>query len=325
MKTVALAMTNRDQGIDEAEAISAFMRGYSIEATRPTADDIAALADIVPAGTSIYVSAVPGQRTDEMVEHAARLRKRGFEPVPHLAVRAFATAGEIDRLLGRLSAEAGVQQVLVIAGDRDPPAGSLHGALDVIDSGLLQRHGIREAGIAGYPEGHPRIPGHELDRALADKIAVAESTGLRLHIVTQFCFDAEAIIGWIRRLRAFGSDTPVRIGLAGPTSLSTLVRYASRCGVSASVQGLARHAGLMRQLFAMSAPDAIVRKLAAERERAKHEHAKHEHTKHEHLGDVKAHFFSFGGVVRTARWASAAELGHIVIEAGEGFRVEPAG
>jgi hypothetical protein len=40
---------------------------------------------------------------------------------------------------------------------------------------------------------------------------------------------------------------------------------------------------------------------------------------------VKAHFFSFGGVVRTARWASAAELGHIVIEAGEGFRVEPAG
>ena len=156
-----------------------------------------------------------------------------------------------------------MRQVLVIAGDRDPPAGPLRGALDVIDSGLLQRHGIREVGIAGYPEGHPRIPGHELDRALADKIAAAEATGLRLHIVTQFCFDAEAIIGWIRRLRDFGFDTPVRIGLAGPTSLSTLVRYASRCGVSASVQGLARHAGLMRQLFAMSAPDAIVRRLAA--------------------------------------------------------------
>jgi methylenetetrahydrofolate reductase (NADPH) len=289
MKTVALAMTDRDGGIDEAEAISAFMRGYSIEATRPTADDIAALAGIVPAGTSIYISAVPGQRADEAVEHATRLRKSGFEPVPHLAVRTFATAGEIER---------------------DPPAGPLRGALDVIDSGVFQRHGIRQVGIAGYPEGHPRIPEHRLDRALADKVAAAEATGLRLHIVTQFCFDAEAIIGWIRRLREFGFDTPVQIGLAGPTSLATLVRYASRCGVSASVQGLARNAGLMRQLFAMSAPDAIVRRLAAAREQ---------------LGDVEAHFFSFGGLVRTARWASAVELGHIALETGQGFRVEPAG
>ena len=88
------------------------------------------------------------------------------------------------------------------------------------------------------------------------------------------------------------------------------MRYASRCGVAASMQGLARHAGMMRHLFAMSAPDAIVRALAAERER---------------LGDVRAHFFSFGGLVRTARWASAAELGHIALEAGQGFRVEPAG
>ena len=139
----------------------------------------------------------------------------------------------------------------------------------------MQRHGIRDVGIAGYPEGHPRIPGHELDRALADKIAAAEATGLRLHIVTQFCFDADAIIGWVRRLRDFGHDTPVRIGLAGPTSLPTLMRYASRCGVAASLQGLARHAGMMRHLFAMSAPDAIMRALAAERA---------------HLGDVRAAF-----------------------------------
>jgi methylenetetrahydrofolate reductase (NADH) len=310
MKTVALAMKDRDEGTDAVQTISAFMRGYSIEATRPKADDIAALGDIVPAGASVYVSAVPAQRTDEAVEHALRLRRSGFEPVPHLAVRAFASVGEIDRFLARLAAEAGVRQVLVIAGDRDPPAGSLRGALDVIDSGLLQRHGIREIGIAGYPEGHPRIPGHELDRALADKIAAAAATGLQLHIVTQFCFDADAIIGWIRRLRDFGHDTPVRIGLAGPTSLPTLMRYASRCGVSASLQGLARHAGMMRHLFAMSAPDAIVRALAAERER---------------LGDVRVHFFSFGGLVRTARWASAVERGHIALEAGQGFRVEQTG
>jgi methylenetetrahydrofolate reductase (NADPH) len=253
---------------------------------------------------------VPAQRADEAVAHAVRIRRCGLEPVPHLAVRAFASANEIDRFLAQLAAEAGVRQVLVIAGDRDPPTGSLRSALDVIDSGQFQRHGIREVGIAGYPEGHPRIPGHELDRALADKIAASEAMGLRLHIVTQFCFDADAIIGWIRRLRDFGHDVPVRIGLAGPTSLPTLMRYARRCGVAASLQGLARHAGLMRHLFAMSAPDAIVRALAAERAQ---------------LGDVRVHFFSFGGLLQTARWAAAVEHGRIALEAGQGFRVEPAG
>jgi methylenetetrahydrofolate reductase (NADPH) len=309
MKSVALAMKDHDDRPDTIRDIAAFMHGYSIEATRPSAEDVAALHGIVPSGTLVYVSAVPSQRVDETVAYASRLRQSGFEPVPHLAVRAFASVGEVDRLLARLTTESGVRQLLVIAGDLDPPAGTLRSALDVIDSGLLQRHGIREVGIAGYPEGHPRIPGDELDRALADKIAAAETTGLRLQIVTQFCFDADAIVGWMLRLRDFGFDAPVRIGLAGPTSLPTLMRYAGRCGVSASMHGLARHAGLLRNLFAMSAPDAIVRRLAAERAR---------------LGDVGAHFFSFGGLARTARWASAVELGQIALEAGQGFRVEPA-
>jgi methylenetetrahydrofolate reductase (NADH) len=313
MGTAALALIDQDDRMDTIHAIRDFVHGYSIEATRPTINDVAALAEISAKNTatkptSVYISAVPTQRAEETVEHALRLRRHGFEPVPHIAVRTFASTIAIDRFLARLAAEAGVRQVLVIAGDRDPPAGTLRGALDVIDSGLLQRHGIREVGIAGYPEGHPRIPGHELDRALTDKIAAAEATGLRIHVVTQFCFDAAAIIGWIRRLRDFGFDVPVKIGLAGPTSLPTLMRYASRCGVSASAQGLARHAGLMRQLFGMSAPDAIVRALAVERGR---------------LGDVRPHFFSFGGLVRTARWAAAVELGHIALEAGQGFRVEP--
>src|SRR5262245_28924597 len=142
MKNVALAMTDQDDRTDAIQAITSFMHGYSIEATRPSADDITALTGVVPKGSSIYLSAVPAQRPDEAIEHASRLRRAGFEPVPHLAVRAFGSGGELDRSLGRLTAEASVRRVLVIAGDRDPPAGPLRSALDVIDSGLLQRHGI---------------------------------------------------------------------------------------------------------------------------------------------------------------------------------------
>ena len=39
-----------------------------------------------------------------------RLRAAGFEPVPHLAVRNFATAEALDDFLARASGEAGVRR-----------------------------------------------------------------------------------------------------------------------------------------------------------------------------------------------------------------------
>jgi methylenetetrahydrofolate reductase (NADPH) len=268
------------------------------------------LAGIVPAGASVYVSAVPRRPAHEAIDAAARLRKAGFEPVPHLAVRGFATARELDDFLARLRGEAAVARVLVIAGDHDEPAGDFRSAIEVIDGGALQRHGIIGIAIAAYPDGHPRISQQDLDRSLADKIQSAETTGMAVHIVTQFCFDAQAILQWIARLREFGVEHPVRIGLAGPTNLATLLRYAQRCGVRASAQGLARQAGLLRQLFAMSAPDGLVRALAQARA-------------DKHLGEIAPHFFSFGGLLGTARWAEAVAQRRIALEAGEGFRVEP--
>ena len=42
-----------------------------------------------------------------------------------------------------------------------------------------------------------------------------------------------------------------------------------------------------------------------------------------HLGEIAPHFFSFGGLLRTARWAAAVAQRRIALEGGEGFRVEP--
>jgi methylenetetrahydrofolate reductase (NADPH) len=207
------------------------------------------------------VSALPTRPVQDAIEEVASWRAAGFEPVPHLAVRNFATARELDDFLARVG-EAGVRRVLVIAGDRDQPSGDFRSSIEVIDGGALQRHGIVEIGIAGYPDGHPRISEQDLERSLAEKIHVAETTGMAVHIVTQFCFDAPTVLKWIGRLRDFGVEHPVRVGLPGPTNLATLLRYARRCGVRASAQGLARQAGLVRQLFAMSTPDVLVRAIA---------------------------------------------------------------
>ena len=294
---------------DPVDAIVDFVRGFSLEATRPSAEDIAVLAAVARPGTRVYVSAVPTRPAQDAIEAVAGLRAAGFEPVPHLAVRNFATARELDDFLARVG-EAGVRRVLVIAGDRDQPSGDFRSSIEVIDGGALQRHGIVEIGIAGYPDGHPRISEQDLERSLAEKIHVAETTGMAVHIVTQFCFDAPTILKWIGRLRDFGVEHPVRVGLPGPTNLATLLRYARRCGVRASAQGLARQAGLVRQLFAMSTPDVLVRAIAEARA-------------HKHLGEIAPHFFSFGGLAQAARWAAAVAEHRIALEPSAGFRVEP--
>src|SRR5262249_32940439 len=148
------------------------------------------------------------------------IRHAGLEPVPHLAARTIASPGALDDLVSALASDAGVKRLLVIAGDRDTPAGPYRSALEVIETGLLPSRGVTEIGIAGYPDGHPRITAEALDRALAAKIEAAEQTGLGVNVVTQFAFAAAPILAFVRRLRNLGIDHPVRIGLAGPTSLS---------------------------------------------------------------------------------------------------------
>jgi methylenetetrahydrofolate reductase (NADPH) len=298
------------RGADPIATIADFVRGFSIEATRPSVADTTALAAAAPAGTRVYVSAVASRPLNEAIATAVRLAHAGFEPVPHLAARNFASADELDDFLANVTGEAGVSRVLVIGGDRDRPAGEFRSAIEVIDGGALRRHGIVEVGIAAYPDGHPRLSPQDLERALADKIEAAQATGMRVHIVTQFCFDPSTIVQWVRRLRDFGIDHPVRVGLVGPTSLATLLRYAQRCGVRASAHGLARQAGLVRQLFAMSTPDTLVCALARARADGQ-------------IGDVAPHFFSFGGLAGTGRWAEAVARGRIALEPGDGFRVEP--
>ncbi|MBO0752422.1 MAG: methylenetetrahydrofolate reductase [Bradyrhizobiaceae bacterium] len=303
----AAVVAAQDDG-QEAQRIAAFAARASFEATRLEAGDVEALRAAFPGRTPVYVSAVPKRPLSAQVETTARVAGAGFEPVPHISARSFASAADLDRHLRLLATGAGVRRVLVIGGDLPAPAGPFFSALEVIESGLLQARGIAEAGIAGYPEGHPRLDAPVLERAMAEKIEAATGTGLAIHIVTQFCFSAPAILAWIARLRDHGIDLPVRVGLAGPTTLSGLLRFARICGVSASAQGLVRHTGLARQLFGMVTPDTVLRPLAG---------AAAGRT------SMAPHIFPFGGLATAARWAGAAAAGRFTLDRDDGFTVAP--
>jgi methylenetetrahydrofolate reductase (NADPH) len=267
-----------------------FAGHFSLEATRPNAAEIAALADVVPPATPIYFSAVPTITRQEVIAAAASLRKAGLEPIIHVAARRLASAADLQELLAGLRGDADVRRLLVIGGDVDTP-GAFADALAVIQKGRLRETGIEEIGIGAYPDGHPRIPAGRLESALDEKIAAATAQGLRVHIVSQFSFSPERIVAWLRQLRAGGIGKPIKIGMAGPTSVPALLRYARRCGVTASLRGLA--SGVASGLVGHVGPDRIIETLSGAGD----------------LGEIAPHYFSFGGTLETARYACEAAAG----------------
>jgi methylenetetrahydrofolate reductase (NADPH) len=273
-----------------ASGSATFAQRFSLEATRPTPAEVAALADILPPGTPLYLTAVPTQDTRELVAAAVAVRSAGLEPIAHIAARRLSSAEALQELLTRLRGEADMRRLLVVGGDVDTP-GALPDALTVIQKAGLRAAGIEEIGIGAYPEGHPRIPAGRLEAALDEKIAAATALGLHVHIVSQFSFSPERILAWLKQLRACGINKPVKVGMAGPTSVPGLLRYARRCGVAASLRGLVT--GAAGGLVGHVGPGRIIETLSAAND----------------LGDVAPHYFSFGGTLETARFACDAAAG----------------
>jgi methylenetetrahydrofolate reductase (NADPH) len=286
------------EATDIVPDINAILADVSLEAVMPTAAELHEAASALPPGTSIYLTDLPNRPSDKLLQIATGIFLRGLKPVPHVAARNVSSEKALGELLARLSSTAGVKKIMLIGGDRERSAGPFENAIEVIESGVLEGSGIREIGLAAYPEGHPNISEDVLRASLRDKLDAAERAGLNAHIVTQFSFDAWPVVTWLHALRASGIDQPVRIGLAGPASIPSLIKFAQRCGVRASAKGFARHAGSIGKLLTRATPAEIVQGLA-------------EAAAAENLGEIAAHFYSFGGLAQAAKWVRDAKLGKV--------------
>ena len=294
----------------EHAAIIGLCRNASLEMTYHDTGRLQECHALLGRSGRIYVSHLPQQSWEQSVAAAIEVREAGFTPVPHLPARHLTDAQQLDQVLAQLTSRAGVEHLLLIAGDR-PPIGTLAASSDVIRTGLLQRYGIRRISVAGHPEGHPQVASEELRAAELEKVRLAEDAGLELSFVTQFAFDAAPIVQWVRELRARGIANAIHIGLAGPARLSTLVQYALRCGVGPSVRALSGRAASFGRLLGERGPEALVRELARAREAG--------------LPIDGIHLFSFGGLTRTCRWIRTVEEGRFSLDETHGFALEGAG
>jgi methylenetetrahydrofolate reductase (NADPH) len=273
--------------------VAEMLQGYSIEVNPGDAKIVDAAPSRLDPGTEVFLNWIPGTNPMDTVGAATRLRRAGLVPVPHICARHIDSAAQLELLAARFAGNAGVDRVLIIAGDREKLAGPYDSSLAVMQSGALQKAGIIRTAVAGFPEGNPNIPDAVLGEALTAKLNFARSAGLQLSVVTQFCFEAQPIVEWLRRIRAGGIDAPVCVGLAGPAGIIALTRYAIRCGVGNSLRVLTEKPSFAK-LLVEKGPEVIIRELAAESGPGNGSALP--------LGTAHLHFFVFGGFNKTVDW-----------------------
>lgn len=268
----------------------AFINAFSLEVSAKAMPALCAEADRIPRGTVISIPWLASEDDDARLAAVRTVRALGFEPMPHLSARRIGSRTALKRFLERATSEAGVERCLLIAGDLATPAGPFADSASIIETGRLERFGIKVVGIGGHPEGHPAMSGDARWQVLERKCQAIEARRMAPVIVTQFAFDADAVLAWLDALRARGISVPVLVGVPGPASVSRLLRYAAMCGVGASASMLAKYGISIGRLLGTAGPEVFVDRLVKGLTRAH--------------GQVSPHFFPFGGVAPSLEWVA---------------------
>jgi methylenetetrahydrofolate reductase (NADPH) len=280
---------------DPAAALR-LLDGYSLEMT---GKDVAALEEAqpaIPAGTKINVTFLGNEDLEMRVTAAKAVRDLGFVPVPHISARRLKSQDQLEEYLGRLQEVGATEHVLCIGGDPAQPEGPYADSLSVIRTGLLQRYGVREVSIAGYPEGHPDIRTDVLWHHLDAKIVALREQAMDAVILSQFAFDTDPVTAWIKAVRERGIDTQIRVGTPGPAGIKRLLGFARRFGIGSNAVIVRKYGFSLTNLMGSAGPDRFVSDLSRDL-------ADPSKTGTGTAGDVRLHFYTFGGVLATSEWA----------------------
>jgi methylenetetrahydrofolate reductase (NADPH) len=231
----------------------------------------------------LTVTASPRRGLDATLGLTERFTAAGYTTVPHISARLVRDPEHLTELLDRLRG-GGVRELFVLAGDATEPAGRYPGAFDLLEAMGERRSEFDAIGITGYPESHHLISDEETIRAMFAKAPMAT------HIVSQICFDAGTIAGWIKEVRRRGTDLPIWIGVPGCVPHAKLLRVSMKIGLGESARFLSHNRSwISRVLTRQFKPDRLVRELTP--------------TATDPAARVAGfHLYTFNEVGRTERW-----------------------
>lgn len=285
--------SRRETG-DRPHGLHDILSGYSIEVMPRTAAKVEDFQALMPPETRVYIAHLEDTPIEDMVATARRLHEDGFRVMPHFPARIIRDAATLEDWIKRYRDEAGVTQALLLAGGAEKAHGDFENSMQLLETGLFDKHGFHRLHVAGHPEGNRDIDADGSTR-LVDEAALwkqdySERTDARMALVTQFAFDAKPVIEWAERIRDMGVTLPVHVGIAGPAKLQTLIKFAVACGVGPSLKVLQKRAMDVSKLVLPYEPTEVLSDLAAHR------------ATHPDSNIEQVHIFPLGGIRKAVEW-----------------------
>jgi methylenetetrahydrofolate reductase (NADPH) len=276
--------------------IKNLLNNFSIETTPNVYDKYGNFSEFVPLKNSIYVTFLPDEKSQRVIETSKKLKNEGYDVIPHLPARTIKNTTDLEKYIGDLSEKAGCNKILVIGGGGNQK-GNISSSMDVLKTELLSKYNFTEVGLAGHPEGNPDISEKDIENAIIEKNSFSRNSDLKLYLATQFFFEAQSLIKWEKKLDLLNNNLEIHAGIPGPATLKTLVGYARSCGITNSIRFLSKQAMNITKLATTRTPDKLISDLADYK-------ALNSSTKL-----TKLHFYAFGGIKKTSDWLkSVSEL-----------------
>ena len=248
---------------------------WSMEIIPHNINDVSLIPEFV---NEIYITMIPGADCCETIEAANGIQAAGKQAIPHITARSFSGPEVLNKCLSGLQ-DAGIKRVLLIGGGVPIPAGEYASVMDLLKTGLFAEYGINSFDFAGHPEGNPDDPKSEYH--LLEKLQWTKEREFSTRILTQWSLNSQKTNNWISDLRENGVSNPIHIGVPGPSTVKTLVRFAKVCGVKASTQVLRKQGMNISKLMFVNKPDKIISELS---------------------GYDQLHLYPFGGIEKSAAW-----------------------
>ena len=192
----------------------------------------------LPDGATIAITTSPQLGIETTVDRTEEAVAAGYDVVPHVAARYVEDREQLAEIARRLT-DAGVTDIFVPGGDREEPAGEFDSAHDLLVALDETPYSFEEVGITGYPEGHEFLDDDTLAEAMERKASYAT------YIVTQICYDPDAVIEWVEDIRDRGVDLPVEVGIPGVMNYKRLMSISQKVGVGDSVRFLRKTTGVL--------------------------------------------------------------------------------
>ena len=271
------------------EAAQNLIVNCSIETTPNVYAKYGKFSHLVNKESNIYVTYLPDEDMNKVIDTAKKLTLEGYNVIPHLPARTIANNAELEKYIKSLSEESGCSKILVIGGGGSQK-GNIASSIEILETDLLSKYNFEEVGLAGHPEGNPDVKQLDLDNAIIQKNQFSKKADFKMYLATQFFFEAKSLEEWELHLKTLNNKLEIHAGIPGPATLKTLLSYATSCGIGNSIRFLSKQALNITKLATTRSPDKLIYDLACYQ-------IENSDTKLK-----KIHFYAFGGIKKTSEW-----------------------